>query len=194
MGRRMIYLVRHGQHDATHRPSDGRGPRLTDVGRVQAEYVGQRLQTLPIVAVHSSPLRRAVETTQIIMKAFPGRRRRTNPLLQECIPGIPRVNAEYFAHLSPKMLDTHLKQAESAFRVVFRPARGAVDRHEIVVCHGNIMRYFVCRAMQIPIDTWGNIDIFNCGICEVIVESDGRIMLVSHNDSGHLPYDIRTYS
>ena len=29
---------------------------------------------------------------------------------------------------------------------------------EIVVCHGNLIRYLVCRAMEIPVLRWTRMD------------------------------------
>jgi hypothetical protein len=34
--------------------------------------------------------------------------------------------------------------------------------YEIIVCHANVIRYFVCRALQIPPEVWLRLCIFNC--------------------------------
>jgi hypothetical protein len=35
-------------------------------------------------------------------------------------------------------------------------------------------------------------DMSNCGISAVLIGSNGRMVLVSHNDVGHLPYHLIT--
>ncbi|EER12438.1 hypothetical protein Pmar_PMAR001236 [Perkinsus marinus ATCC 50983] len=38
----------------------------------------------------------------------------------------------------------------------------------IVVCHMNVIRYFVCRALQLPPEAWLRMGGENCGITEII--------------------------
>lgn len=68
-----IYLARHGE-TVLNREKKYFGKTdcaLTDEGRLQAESLGKKLKDLNIniEAVYSSPLVRAVETTQIVLKA-----------------------------------------------------------------------------------------------------------------------------
>ncbi|MEV7807048.1 histidine phosphatase family protein [Microbispora sp. NPDC088329] len=59
-----MYLVRHGQQDqALGRSGDG---GLSELGRRQADRLGQRLRDVPFSAVHHSPLLRAVQTADVI--------------------------------------------------------------------------------------------------------------------------------
>jgi probable phosphomutase (TIGR03848 family) len=59
-----IYLIRHAVTDYTGKILSGRTPGITlnDTGRQQAEWLADRLSVLPIKAIYSSPLERAVET------------------------------------------------------------------------------------------------------------------------------------
>ena len=84
-----------------------------------------------------------------------------------------------------------LKQAEAAFFRYLRPTRGD-DKNEIIVSHGNLIRYLVSRVLGGSPDSWLRMRTFNCGITEIAVESDGRLWLVSHNDVGHLPSELIT--
>ena len=59
--------------------------------------------------------------------------------------------------------------------------------------HGNLLRYLVCRALDLPPERWTNFEINNCGITEILIEHDGRMQLVSHNDTGHLPSYLKTF-
>jgi serine/threonine-protein phosphatase PGAM5 len=181
---RTLYLVRHGHHDltSTHRL----GGSLTPIGVEQAQLTAERLGAFPITAIYCSTLPRATETAEIIAQKFPDVRFRRSRRLWECIPCIPPAWAEYsIGHLSARIAQDK-KQAEDAFDTYFRPARGK-DKHEIVVSHGNLIRYFICRALQVQPEGWGNMDLCNCGISEILIRPEGRMTLMSHNDICHLP-------
>jgi serine/threonine-protein phosphatase PGAM5 len=214
MAERHIYLVRHGQRE----PGDGAdtlGPALTAMGRQQAALAAERLSALEIDVIHTSSFRRTTQTAQIIAAQFPNVSIRPSRLLWECIPALPDYAIEWHqdhptlgeASLPLKMLpwiglwsdDTNweqveagFEQAQQAWQKYFTPARG-IDRHEIIVCHGNILRYFVMCALQAPPEAWINTDIYNCGISEVVIKEFGEVMLLSHNDHGHLPPEMKTF-
>jgi broad specificity phosphatase PhoE len=56
-----LYLVRHGEASAKWTEADD--PGLSDLGRTQAEEAGRVLSALPLMALKSSPLLRARETS-----------------------------------------------------------------------------------------------------------------------------------
>ncbi len=219
MGKRIMYLVRHGQTDRSATSFDQLGNGLTQLGREQAQLTADRLSKLPISIIHHSTLRRASETAKIIADRLVDIPVRPSRLLQECIPYVPAAFVEWYSHTSideiqhqrhlipPEMkqwlnlwspdtersrIEQGMAQARRAFEKYFIPTHRA-ERHEILVCHGNILRYFVCRALKISEEAWIHSDVHNCGISEIVVESDGHVMLVSHNDTGHIPYHMRTY-
>lgn len=64
-----IYFVRHGESQANLlREISNRGLKhgLTEKGRQQAEALARRLKGIPIQRIYTSPLLRAVETSQIL--------------------------------------------------------------------------------------------------------------------------------
>ncbi len=83
------------------------------------------------------------------------------------------------------------KQAAAAFSSFLRPARGR-DKHEIIVSHGNLIRFLVSRLLADSGNNWTRLGTDNCGISEVVIKSDGRIVLVTYNDVGHLPRRLQT--
>jgi broad specificity phosphatase PhoE len=192
MTKRVIYLVRHGQYDSK-RPSDQLEGSLTAAGKKQARLTARRLSDLPIDVIHHSDLRRAAETAAIIAEQFPGVPLRAAHLLRECIPSVPPRYTQhaYFAGVAAEDLARQRRQVERAFLRYFKMARGA-DRHEIIVCHGNVIRYFVSRVLGAPTEAWTNMDVYHCGITEVALEP-WWTRLVSHNDIGHLPRALKTF-
>lgn len=80
-----IHLVRHGE---VHNPQQilyGRLPRfrLNEQGRQQAQHAGRYLKGLGIDAVFSSPMLRARQTTQEILKYYSNSKLRISSLLNE---------------------------------------------------------------------------------------------------------------
>jgi probable phosphomutase (TIGR03848 family) len=67
-----ILLIRHATTDAVGKHFSGRmtGVHLNDEGRTQALQLSERLRGLPVTAVYSSPLERAVETAEPLAKAL----------------------------------------------------------------------------------------------------------------------------
>ncbi len=63
----------------------------------------------------------------------------------------------------------------------------------VMVCHQNVIRYFACRALQLPPEAWLRFRGNNCGVTEIIVSDDGRASLDKFADVGHLPLHMHTF-
>ncbi len=57
----------------------------------------------------------------------------------------------------------------------------------------NVIRYFVARALQLPPEIWLRMRGDNCGITEIIINSDGNCSLGRFADTGHLPIEQTTF-
>lgn len=64
-------LIRHAATDAVGKKLSGRtaGVYLNEQGKIQAQDVAERLTHIPVTAVYSSPMERAVETAEAIAKS-----------------------------------------------------------------------------------------------------------------------------
>jgi len=193
MGRKVIYLVRHGHYessDATCDPSEG---CLTELGKAQAYLVAQRLRQFPIDRIHSSSMKRAVETADVIAAAFPEISLHTSNLLWEFHWKIFTDAVQLLEGEALKQVEQTKQRIEAAFQHYFVPNPIKTEQREILVCHGNIIRYFVCRALRISFETLSNMESANCSITTLTVETDGRLILIDYNDVGHLPIAKQTY-
>jgi broad specificity phosphatase PhoE len=194
MARRIIYLVRHGQYEATTVPPDEPDGSLTDAGREQAQLTGNRLKTFPIKTIHYSPLQRTQETMEILAGQFPNASLQSSALLKECIPSVPEAFKQHFAHLPEDFVKAGKLQAQQAFEAFFRPPHESEsDRHELIVAHGNLISHFVCQTLQAPLDAWVNIDIHHCGTSELFISATGFMKLIHHNEIRHLPHHLHTF-
>ena len=198
MPKRFLYLIRHGQYIPT--PDFPYG-KLTTVGELQADLTGRFLVDVPVRVIHTSSMSRAAETARIINANFYKVPLRQDNLLRECVPTVPpRLEAHYsdYARSSPdfSMADVlaHRIQADDAFTRYFKPPpqNAANDGHELIICHGNIIRYFISRAMDAPADSWANLFMLNCGISVVRIDDHGLMTVMTHNNVEHLPAHLRT--
>mmetsp|Transcript_27488 Transcript_27488/g.56493 ORF Transcript_27488/g.56493 Transcript_27488/m.56493 type:complete len:481 (-) Transcript_27488:109-1551(-) len=65
---------------------------------------------------------------------------------------------------------------------------------EIIVCHANVIRYFFCRALQLPPEAWLRLCIFNCSLTYFTIRPTGTVSCRMLGDIGHLPYEMNTFS
>ena len=144
MGTRRLYLIRHGEYDW----EDKQSRSLTKLGLEQAKLTGNRISSLPIAAIYSSDLLRAVQTAEIIRDGIGGVPYKKKRNLRECY-----LPSSILATVPSRLIRAGEKQAAAAFAEYFRPCRGP-DKHEVIVSHGNLIRYLVCRVFGRPKDSW----------------------------------------
>lgn len=187
---RNILLIRHSQYNLSGVSDKERF--LTPLGREQAELTGQRLAVLGLkydLLIHSS-MTRATETANIISKHLPGVDLVSCDLLRE---GAPIEPVPPVTHWKPDAVQYHEDGAriEAAFRRYIHRAdpKQKEDSYEIIVCHANVIRYFVCRALQFPPEGWLRMGLNNGSITWLTIRPSGRVALRTLGDSGFMPPD-----
>lgn len=190
MATRTLYLIRHGASDA-HDPNPPHiGKGLVEKGISQAKHTGDRLARsgIPFDQCHCSTLLRARETAAILLDRLPQVPLHRTRGLRECLyPPQHRPPPAGTESKAGRLLrQKSLRHALNAHRRYFRPARGK-DKHELLVCHGNIIRCLVNMVLGLKPRYWVGMGANHCGITIVEVLPNGRQVLVSFNDVGHLP-------
>ncbi|XP_051279364.1 serine/threonine-protein phosphatase PGAM5, mitochondrial isoform X4 [Dicentrarchus labrax] len=189
---RNILLIRHSQYNLSGNSDKER--ILTPLGREQAELTGKRLAALGLkydVLVHSS-MARATETAHIISKHLPGVELLSCDLLRE---GAPIEPVPPVTHWKPDAVyHEDGARIEAAFRRYIHRAdpKQKEDSYEIIVCHANVIRYFVCRALQFPAEGWLRMGLNNGSITWLTIRPSGRVALRTLGDSGFMPPDKLT--
>jgi serine/threonine-protein phosphatase PGAM5 len=181
---RRVLFVRHGQYDES-----GSG-RITPLGQAQARATGEALLDLRVDGMVSSTLVRARETADLMAASFPGIRVARSSLLCECLP--TALPSSLRIPVTPAQIRADRARADKAYERFIRPSRKS--RTDVIVCHGNIIRYFACRVLDANPRTWIRMQSLHCGITEVAVLPSGDARLSSYNDTGHLPRSMRTMS
>lgn len=102
-----LYFLRHGQSTAqadNRFPAPGEDPSLTALGRQQAKKVLPELAALNISEIISSPLKRALQTAEIIQKAL---RLKTIEIDKRIIEyDVGKLKGKPLRHMTPQILQT----------------------------------------------------------------------------------------
>ena len=168
-----------------------------------------------------SDMARAKETADIIAQHLPNvHRSDPDPDLNEgrpahCIPGgkassgaiekvdeqHPRIEAafqRYFYRAATKGIVDDIVDEEEDDDDFYNEDAEVRDRpkheFEVIVCHANVIRYFLCRALQIPPEAWLRLCTFNCSLTYLTIRPTGSVSCRMLGDIGHLPYDKSTFS
>ncbi|KAK9752009.1 Histidine phosphatase superfamily (branch 1) [Popillia japonica] len=189
---RHIILIRHGQYHIEGKSDEQR--ILTKLGRNQAEYAGKRLKELdfPYTDIIKSTMSRAQETGTIIAKFLPNIPVTECNLIREGAPIPPEPPV---GHWKPGV---HFYEdgarIEAAFRKYFHRADPSQekDSYTLLVCHANVIRYFVCRALQFPPEAWLRLSLNHASLTWISITPSGRVILRTLGDSGHMPANIIT--
>ena len=188
-----IYLIRHGVYDRDPAVTDDRiGNLLNALGHEQAKMTGARLARLPIKlhALVSSDFARARQTADDI-GAVLGLTPTRDSLIHECTPAADRDD---YMNNHPggdvALCEANLRAAWAKY---FTPTPDA-DQHDVLVCHGNVIRWLVARALGMDQTTWTRMDIANASLTVINIRADGSTHLAMFSDVGHIPVEKQTWA
>uniref|UniRef100_A0A336MRQ6 Serine/threonine-protein phosphatase PGAM5, mitochondrial n=1 Tax=Culicoides sonorensis TaxID=179676 RepID=A0A336MRQ6_CULSO len=186
---RHIIMIRHGQYYLNGKTDAERV--LTPMGKEQANFTGKRLNslTLPWDLMIQSTMMRAQQTGDLIAKEL-GQNIKIEhcPLIEEGAPIPPEPTVGHWRP-EPSQFYQDGARIEAAFRRYFHRAdpEQQVDSYTLMVCHANVIRYFVCRALQFPPEAWLRLSLNHASITWLSITPSGRVILRTFGDSGHIP-------
>ncbi|MFZ2235872.1 MAG: histidine phosphatase family protein [Dokdonella sp.] len=188
---RTIVLVRHGNYVADHSVDEKIGPHLSSLGVAQAYLAGARLRGLATGFDHLyvSPMQRARDTAASIAPEFPQLRFEVIDDLAECTP--PTRRADIMAREKPTDLAACKEKLDRDFDRFFKPAAGR-EQTDLLVCHGNVIRYLTTRALGVDSKAWLEMSVGHASVTTIRVEADGKFKVIAVGDVGHIPPNLRT--
>ena len=191
-GIRSIYLIRHGEYAPQDDDIADTLNNLTPLGIAQARLVSNRLKSMKINfnSLISSTMSRALQTAMVINRDFPEFELQKEDLIRECTP--PTWRKDVMSGVDTSHREECVKNLERAFQKYFIPSSDNKDRNDIIVCHGNVIRYFVTKVLKVDTMSWLQMSIGNCSLTIIRIKPDGSMKLVSFNDVGHIPPNMQT--
>lgn len=202
---RQYVFIRHGQYEQAGAGDPDIDQVLTPLGRDQAARTGVRLKELidskviyPIDKVYYSTMSRATETFNQIVPSLP-------PLAEHQMKSCSMIREGAVCRPIPETANWRVseidflrdgKRVDAAFVNYIHRAEPEedADNSTIMVCHGNVIRYFVMRALQLPPEAWLRTACWNASITVVEVYPSGKCSLRCFGDVGHLPAEMITYN
>ena len=193
--RRTLLLVRHGDYHKEDR-GDERYGHLNEKGVGQARQAGVRLKelmdkglkvdrfvvsTMPRAQESFEAIGESVDTSEmevvnsdIITEGYP------------CVPDPPSSSKR-----TEHQVWADGARFEAGFRKLFRrPGNGHHDDKDetycVVVCHANLIRYLVMRALQLPEQAWLRFSLKNASFTEVSVFESGKVSLLNFGEQFHV--------
>jgi probable phosphoglycerate mutase len=185
-----LYLVRHGAAD----PHDG---PLSPAGAEQARLTGQRLKDVPFAAIYHGPLPRAAQTAALIAANMPGVPVSACDLAGDYLPsapdpdGLPPRFATFLAGFSAAQRAEGAKLAADALERFARPSADRADTYELVVTHNLLIGWLVSQSLDAPPWRWMGVNQMNCAVSIIGYLPGSPAALISFNDAGHLPPQLR---
>jgi broad specificity phosphatase PhoE len=198
-----LLLIRHGQYDTNGKHDDSR--TLTPMGEQQAIALAQRLRLIDAATegyykhfklnqILTSKLARAVQTADSIVDALPDVSVRRDADLNEGRPCLPEPPPSHASRYTNRHYDG--ERIEGAYRMLCAkpPPEQEADSYHVVVCHANVIRYIVCRALQLPPEAWLRFSLPHTSLTHLVIRASGDVSLRSLGDAGHLEPGMVSYS
>lgn len=177
-----LYLVRHGAYVPDRHADPKLGPGLTALGISQARLIAARLSGSGVSfdSMTSSTLLRARETAAVMHQTLANVPLGQSPLISECTPPLPEKGDDEVVRAECA------KQLDQAFAEFFTVAKGA-RRSDILVAHGNVIRYLVVKALKVDPRAWPGMSVAHASLTVIQVQPDGSMKVLAVGDSGHIP-------
>ena len=165
----IILLIRHGENDFVKKgimPGRMPGIHLNDKGRTQAQALAEKLGQAPIKAVYTSPLERAAETAEYLVKAL-GQDAIIRPGLMETDCGewqgknhksLRRLKAWRIVQSMPSLFrfpgGESFSECQARMVGEIEALRAQHEEKDIFVCvsHGDPIKLAVAYYLGLPLD------------------------------------------
>lgn len=179
-----IVFVRHGQY--TSEPTE----KLTEKGRAQAKLAAKVIKEINPDKLFASTMPRAIETATYIESECGMKAVQKDFLREGILPGLESVTKLTKAH--HVVMKANKLKADKAYEFLFKAPKKSKSS-VVVVAHGNVIRYWVCKALGIDPKKWVKMDLEQCSITTIRVDNKGYTTLLGFADMGHIPRGQRTY-
>jgi probable phosphomutase (TIGR03848 family) len=197
----IFLLIRHGETDYNkkkHLPGRIPGVHLNKKGRLQAQTIADKLSTVPIKAIYSSPLERTLETSEPLANALKLTVIPTSGLLEvdsgewqgQSIRRLRRQKLWKLVQQNPSLF--HFPAGESIMDCqhrlvqVIESLRHEYTDQDLVACfsHADPIKQVVAYYLGLPLDNFQRLSVDTGSITALFVSELGsRLLMLNNNPS-----------
>ena len=193
-----VLLIRHGDNDyAKKQRLAGRLPgiHLNEKGRAQAEELARALRKVPLKAVYSSPLERAVETAQPIAEVHGLKVIKRAGLIEtdqgmwegKSVKSLRRSKEWKSVHLRPSrfhhpggesMLHQQMRQVEEIEAIC-----ALHKAKDVIACvgHGDPIKLVIAHFIGLPLDHFQRLMLDTASVSTLLMKGEWGTMLLNLN-------------
>jgi len=181
-----LYLVRHGHYELDPSSPLYPGPALSPLGRRQARRLAAYLDSVRFDFIYVSTMTRARGTAEPVIRRQPRAKVIYTSDIAEIREGII---APYPPGAGSGGDRRRVERFAARLASAHRPGETV-----LAVCHANVIRYFLARAVGAPLKEGARFQTHNTGISVIEYYRTGRIAFTVEriNFFGHLPADMVT--
>ena len=63
-----------------------------------------------------------------------------------------------------------------------------------LVCHANVIRYLLCKLMQVRENAWLQMTLYHGSVTKVVMKGNGDLRVMAVGSAGFMPPELMTYS
>lgn len=203
-----VYMVRHGETEwnAAHRMQGWSDIPLNERGRAQAAAAAKALASIPFHGIYTSPLKRSVETAEII------RGERPIPLIPE--KGLIEINLGRWDGHTPDEMDvlypgqydfwrsnpgdvridggeTFAMVQDRAWKAFLRIIEKEKGHTVLLVSHMGCLSTILFRIAGYPLNDLWKHPMGNCALCRVEVKDDGTMEIREWARDDYIPEELK---
>jgi len=194
-GYRDIYLVRHGQYHVKEKKREDK--LLTELGHKQAQATGEWFRSRGIKPTEFiiSTMPRAKQTAENILTEMgdlvqENTIHRTEMIEEGAPPTAPVPKRKYYESDDYKRyLHADGSRIEAGFRkYIHRGYASEQDENQvaIIVCHANVIRYFLMRLMQVDGEAWLRFGLNHGSVTHVRIFGNGDVRVYTMGDNAFM--------
>jgi broad specificity phosphatase PhoE len=199
-----LILIRHGEtlSNKEKRVQGISSVELSAIGIEQAHLLALSLKDYPIEAIYTSPLKRAIQTAEIINELHQKELHTDQDLMEMDYGDFEGVSFKKIMDVEKDFIDqwmtdpssVKMPNGESLTQLqerAWRALKKIINKKEnaLVVSHNFTIATVICRIKNISLNEFVSACVGNASKTIVSIEKDG-IFIEAFNDCSHLPEDI----
>lgn len=196
-----LYLIRHCESEAnTGKLIAGISDvAVTENGKKQLRYLGERFREIPLDAIVTSPLTRARLTAEAI-NAYHGLAVEVDPAFSEMNAGIyemkllselPEEQQYIWINEPYRFAAPGGETMQEVYDRAWQGVLNTVEKHRggtvAITTHGGLLRCLFCRIQGVPLEELNSAPFCgNTSVNHISVDDDGTVLPREINDMKHL--------